>query len=377
MKGKLYLIVFILILGILSSVFIAIPVLADAPTVTGICPSSGPTSIGTSVTIFGTGFYGGGSSSAVSSVTIGGVAAICVSVSSDTSLTATTPTGSAGTVDVVVITSGGSATLTNGFTYYDVPVPTVTSITPNSGPTTGSTPVTIHGTGFYGGGSSSAVSSVTIGGNSAASVSVTSDTTLTATTPTGSAGTVDVVVITSGGSATLTNGFTYYDVPVPTVTSITPNSGPTTGSTPVTIHGIGFYGGGSSSAVSSVTIGGNSAASVSVTSDTTLTATTPTGSAGTVDVVVITSGGSATLTNGFTYYNIPVPTVASITPNSGPTTVSTPVTIHGTGFYGGGSSSAVSSVTIGGNSAASVSVTSDTTLTATDLPPIVVPQFMW
>ena len=364
MKGKLYLIVFFLILGILSSVFIALPVLADAPTVMGISPSSGPTSIGTSVTIYGTGFYGGGSSSAVSSVTIGGNSATSVSVTSDTTLTATTPTGSAGTVDVVVTTSEGSSAPYTGFTYYDVPVPTVASITPNSGPTTGSTPVTIHGTGFYGGGSSPAVSSVTIGGNSATSVSVTSDTTLTATTPTGSAGTVDVVIITSGGSTTLTNGFTYYNVPVPTVTSITPNSGPTIVSTPVTIHGTGFYGGGSNSAVSSVTIGGNSAASVSVTSDTTLTATTPTGSAGTVDVVIITSGGSATLTNGFTYYNVPVPTITSIIPNSGPLAGGTSITITGTGFYGGGSLPAVSAVEFGSTSV-TPTVNSDTQITVT------------
>ena len=199
-------------------------------------------------------------------------------------------TGSAGTVDVVVITSGGSATLTNGFTYYDVPSLTVTSITPNSGPTTGSIPVTIHGIGFYGGGSSWGVISVTIGGNSATGVSVTSDTTLTATTPTGSAGTFDVVVTTSGGSATLTNGYTY--AVAPAVTSISPTGNPLGGRKTVTITGTGFYGVGSSPAVSAVKFGSTSATSFTVNSATQITATSPAGS-GTVDVTVTTPGGTS------------------------------------------------------------------------------------
>lgn len=51
------------------------------------------------------------------SVTFDGVAATDVTVVSDTEVTATTPAGAEGAVDVVVTTAGGSATLAGGFTY--------------------------------------------------------------------------------------------------------------------------------------------------------------------------------------------------------------------------------------------------------------------
>ena len=51
------------------------------------------------------------------SVTVGGTAATGITVVSDTEITATTPPGTAGAVDVVVTTAGGSDTLDDGFTY--------------------------------------------------------------------------------------------------------------------------------------------------------------------------------------------------------------------------------------------------------------------
>ncbi len=84
----------------------------SAPTVTGISPNSGSTSGGTSVTITGTGFLTG------ATVTLGGTPATSVTVVSSTSITATTPAHTAGTVDVVVTnTDSQNGTLTNGFTY--------------------------------------------------------------------------------------------------------------------------------------------------------------------------------------------------------------------------------------------------------------------
>ena len=83
-----------------------------APTVTSISPTSGTTSGGTSVTITGTGFLSG------ATVSIGGTAATSVTVVSSTSITATTPAHSAGTVNVVVTnTDSQSGTLNNGYTY--------------------------------------------------------------------------------------------------------------------------------------------------------------------------------------------------------------------------------------------------------------------
>ena len=81
--------------------------------------------------------------------------------------------------------------------------PTVISISPTSGSTTGGTSVTINGTNFTG------ATGVTIGGSAATSVSVVNATTITCTTPAGSAGTASVVVTTPSGSNAANAFFTY------------------------------------------------------------------------------------------------------------------------------------------------------------------------
>ncbi len=171
-----------------------------APTVTGISPSSGTTAGGTAVTITGTGFVSG------ASVKLGGTTATNVTVTSSSTITATTPAHAAGTVDVVVTNSDSqSGTLSGGFTYSTSnPAPTVTGIAPSSGTANGGTGVTITGTGFLSG------ATVTFGGTAATGVTVTSSTTITATTPAHAVGPVDVVVTNTGGqSGTLTSGYTY------------------------------------------------------------------------------------------------------------------------------------------------------------------------
>ncbi len=84
------------------------------------------------------------------------------------------------------------------------PAPTVTGIGPSSGTANGGTPVTITGTGFLSG------ATVKLGGTTATNVTVTSSSTITATTSAHAAGTVDVVVTnTDGQSGTLSGGYTY------------------------------------------------------------------------------------------------------------------------------------------------------------------------
>jgi glucose/arabinose dehydrogenase len=312
----------------------------SAPTVTSISPTSGSTSGGTSVTIGGTGFLTG------ATVTLGGIAATNIVVVSSTSITANTPAHAVGTVNVVVTnTDSQSGTLTNGYTYTN-PAPTVTSISPTSGPALGGTSVTIGGTGFLTG------ATVTLGGTAATSVVVVSSTSITAKTAAHAAGTVNVVVTnTDSQSGTLTNGFTYNAAP--TVTSISPTSGSTSGGTPVTIGGTGFLTG------ATVTLGGTAATGVVVVNSTTITATTGAHAAGTVNVVVTnTDAQTGTLTNGYTY-SATAPTVTSISPTSGPAAGGTPVTITGTNFVSG------ATVTLGGTAATSVVVVSSTTITAT------------
>ncbi len=134
-------------------------------------------------------------------MTFGGAPATNVVVVNSTTITVTTPSGNAGAVTVTVTVSGQSASLASGFTY--VAVPTVSSVSPNSGSTAGGTAVTITGTNFTAG------ATVTFGGTAATNVAV-SGTQITATAPAGSAGAVTVTVTNPGAqSGSLPNGFTY------------------------------------------------------------------------------------------------------------------------------------------------------------------------
>jgi hypothetical protein len=109
------------------------------------------------------------------------------------------------TVDGLVITlasavaGGGVITLAQsvcGATGPDInAVPTVSGISPNSGPTAGGTTVTITGTGF------NCVTGVSFGTTAAAGFTVTSPTSITATSPPGAVGTVDVTVKNCNGTS--------------------------------------------------------------------------------------------------------------------------------------------------------------------------------
>jgi hypothetical protein len=313
---------------------------AGQPSVTSISPNNGPPAGGTSATITGTNLTG------ATAVKFGSINATSFTVNSATSITATAPAG-AGTVDVTVTTAGGTspASPADQFTYV-LPVPTVTSVSPNTGPTTGGTAVTISGTNFTG------ATSVKFGSINATSFTVNSATSITATAPAG-AGTVDVTVTTAGGTspASPADQFTY-NLPMPSIISVSPNTGPTTGGTAVTISGTTFTG------ATSVKFGSINATSFTVNSATSITATAPAGG-GTVDVTVTTAGGTspASPADQFTYV-LPVPTVTSVSPDTGPTTGGTAVTISGANFSG------ATSVKFGSSNATSFTAISATQLSA-------------
>jgi hypothetical protein len=304
-------------------------------TVSSVSPNIGSTLGGTAVTITGANFAAG------ATVTIGGTPATNVVVVSGTQITATTPAGIAGPATVTVTFNEQSGSLASGFTY--VLIPTVTSVLPNSGATVGGTAVTLTGTNFATG------ATVTFGGTPATNVVAVSATQITATTPAGTAGAVTVTVTVGGQTGSLASGFTY--LIIPTVTSVSPSGGPAAGGTAVTITGTNYAAG------ATVTFGATAAASVVVVNSTTITATTPAGTAGAVTVTVTSGGQSGSLANGF-IYTLP-PTVTSVSPNTGPTGGGTPITITGTNFATG------ATVTVGGTAATSVVVVSGTQITAT------------
>jgi hypothetical protein len=253
-----------------------------APAVTGVGPATGPAAGGTSVTVTGTGFAG------ASEVDFGGVPA-SFTVAGDSSLTAVSPPGTAGTVDVTVTSDGGTSPAGAGdeFTYVDAP-PLVTGVSPGTGSEDGGTLVVISGA------SLANTVEVDFGGVSAP-FGVIDDTSVLALSPAGT-GAVDVTVTTDAGTSAASAGDLFTYVPAPVVTGVTPAGGPSAGGTVVTIAGTNLAG------AVEVDFGAN-AAEFTVDADGSITAVAPPGTAGTVDVTVTTDGGAsaASAADQFTY----------------------------------------------------------------------------
>jgi len=179
---------------------------------------------------------------------------------------------------------------------FAAPAPTVTRVTPASGPSAGGTQVTIEGRGFLPG------ATVTIGGE-AAPVEFVSESELIARTSAQPAGSDEVTVSDESGTSSGGPLFTY--LPPPSVKSVRPASGPEAGGTSVTVEGSGFLEG------ATVTIG-SQATSVHVISSSKLTATTAATTAGADEVVVSDAGGTSSGGPTFTYEPPPKPLTALI-----------------------------------------------------------------
>ena len=247
---------------------------AAAPTVTGLSPTTGPTAGGTSVTITGTGFTG------ATAVDFGTTAATNLTVVNDTTITADSPAGTAARVDVTVTPRRARRPRRPPISsrYTAAAAPAVTGLSPTSGPAAGGTPVTITGTGFTG------ATAVDFGTTAATNLTVVNDTTITADSPAGT-GTVDVTVTPRRARRPRRPPISsrYTAAVAPTVTGLSPTSGPTAGGTPVTITGTGFTG------ATAVDFGTTAATNLTVVNDTTITADSPAGT-GTVDVTVTHPG---------------------------------------------------------------------------------------
>jgi uncharacterized repeat protein (TIGR01451 family) len=102
-----------------------------------------------------------------------------------------------------VTSANGGAGNTASATLSVVGAPTVTAISPNSGPTAGGTSVTITGTSF------TSNATATVGGAACTSLNVVSATSITCVTPAGASGAASVRVTTPGGSNPANTLFTY------------------------------------------------------------------------------------------------------------------------------------------------------------------------
>ena len=284
-----------------SSKTFALTVNPPPPTVTAVSPTAGPTGGGTTVTITGTGFSIANSTGAV----MFGANPATYTIDSNTQITATAPAGSVGTVDVTVTTPGGTSTTSAADRYTYVAAPTVNAVSPIAGPTGGGTTVTITGTGFAAAASTGAVKF----GAAIATYTINSNTQITATSPANAASTYDVTVTTPGGTSAISAADQFTYVAAPTVTSISPTAGPTSGGTTVTITGTGFLAADPTGAVKF----GASIATYTINSNTQITATSPASPAGTFDLTVATPGGTSATSAADQYTYVAAPVASSFT----------------------------------------------------------------
>ncbi len=169
--------------------------------VTGISPSTGPSTGGTAATVTGTALP------ADAQVFLGALSGTAATVTGETSVAFTTPKGSGGAPSDVRVREGADpeneATLAGAFTFLE-PL-SVGRVQPERGAIAGNTLVTVLGAGF---GDSTVVA---FGANRAKDVKVVDSHTLTCRTPRGDVGTVDVKVERLTETDTLPGGFSYFD----------------------------------------------------------------------------------------------------------------------------------------------------------------------
>jgi hypothetical protein len=196
------------------------------------------------------------------------------------------------------VACGGGAGSANSSSWKKaIAPPKLTVLSPPVGPTTGGTPVAITGTDIQMG------ATVVFGNVPAAQINSVTSTSIEAVTPVHDPANVDVTVTNPDtGSDALLGAFTFEGSPLPiggpapTISSVSPNSGPVVGGMVVTITGTGFQSG------ATVTFGQSPAAAVVFSSATQLLATTPAHASGVADVTVRNPDGqSATLPGVFVF----------------------------------------------------------------------------
>jgi hypothetical protein len=161
------------------------------PTVSKLVPKTGPAAGGTTVTIKGTGFTG------TTAVEFGAANAAKFTVNSSTSITAVSPAGSAGVVDVTVTTPSGTSGIVTA-DHFTFGAPTVSGLSPTSGSKVGGTSVTVTGTGFAAG----AKTAFKFGGVVASSVNCSSINTCAVVSPARTkTGKVEVIATVAGKSS--------------------------------------------------------------------------------------------------------------------------------------------------------------------------------
>jgi hypothetical protein len=268
------------------------------------------------VTIFGTGFTADQMSltSKSADLTISSVSSASSFVRCTVAVSGTAEFGS---YDLYIQAPGGEFDVASGVIEVVPEAPTLIGTDTNTGSTAGGETVTITGTNFQSG------AYVLFGGLEAQSVTFTDSTTLVATTPVTSAGTVDLSVHNPDGQqVTSSNAFTFEASPV--YSALLPEAGNVDGGTRVYIVGDNF------TPQTQVLFDGT-ASTVTYKTSTVLQAVTPAHAVGTVTVILRNPGSpDRVVNNAFTFVNTPDPTITAFTPGSSPVSGGTLVRVFGT-----------------------------------------------
>jgi hypothetical protein len=316
-----------------------------SPTVTGVSPTSGPTTAGTLVTITGTNLSG------ATGVDFGGTAATGLTNNTATSIQVNAPAHAAGAVHVHVTTAGGPSADNGTLDQYTfVAAPTVTGVSPTSGPTTAGTLVTITGTNLTN------ATGVDFGGTAATNLNSNTSTSIQVNAPAHAVGTVHVHVSTAGGTSADNGTLDQYAfnsvTPAPVVTGVSPTAGPTAAGTVVTITGTDLGG------ATGVDFGGTAATNLTNNTSTSIQVNAPAHAAGAVHVHVATGGGTSADNGTLDQYTfVAAPTVTGVNPIHGPAGATTSVIISGTNL------SNATGVSFGGTAATNLHNNTATSIT--------------
>ena len=247
---------------------------APRPTVRELTRANGRMSGGQRVGIFGSDFTG------VRAVLFGNVRGSAVDVRGPHFLRVTTPGHAAGRYPVRVVTTHGTSPV--GAVWFTFGrTATVTAVSPRAGPAGGGTRVTITGLRLAG------ANQVLFGGVLGTNLHIESATSLSVTAPRHLPGGVHIRVVNRFGWSPTTAADRFQFAGTPTITGVSPGSGPTSGGTQVTITGTNL------ATVSTVLFGGQPATALVHVSATSLTIVTPTHQPGQVDVVASGPGGTS------------------------------------------------------------------------------------
>ncbi len=259
------------------------------PSVSALSHRSDAVAGGASVAVRGRNF------SRVIAVRFGSARGTHLHVVSKRKLTVSAPRHAAGVVDVVVITKAGRSTKVRADKFTYRPPPSISAVTPSSGPIAGGTAVTIKGEHFSG------IRKVLFGAAAGANLRLASSSTLVVTAPARrSVETADVTVVGAYGASRVVRAdrFTWLAPPVvaapPEVTGVSPGAAPAGyggSNVSVTLTGTSFSG------ATSVMFGNVPSRQLYVLDDTALLVIAPVEIPGTiVDVRVSTSRGTSAVT---------------------------------------------------------------------------------